>query len=453
MKILRWLAYSLLGIIVLLLLLASISITGVDRSPYQQQEYYQEMSARIDSLQLSQNDTASESDFQAGWARTSITPHKTLDLCGYGLRGEFSGIADSLYARAFALEWKNKQVYLLSADLLIMPPLVVKRLNDSLASHGISPEQLYFSATHTHNAPGGWAGGWASRFIAGRYDQEYVDTLCSKFLKCILLARASKEQATVSYGRWDATPYVRNRLNYEDSKIDGWLRALQFTKRSGDKALLVTYAAHANCLAIANHSISADYPGVLVHHLEKSNAASMVCFMAGAVGSHSPATYEKGRDALQARYIGDSLAAIIANGIPSMKTVAVQRLDCSHIPLSLREPHLKISRDYRIRPWLFKLLFGDWSCSIKVLQIGDVLMLGMPCDFSGELMPDLEPLALEKGTPLLVTSFNGGYIGYVNVDKYYDEDRMETRDMNWFGPYNQAYFTEISQRIIRKHGR
>ena len=65
-------------------------------------------------------------------------------------------------------------------------------------------------------------------------------------------------------------------------------------------------------------------------------------------------------------------------------------------------------------------------------------------------MVDFNQLCKERNIKLVITSFNGGYIGYINVDKYYDENKAETRDMNWFGPYNQAYFTEIIQKILKK---
>ena len=48
----------------------------------------------------------------------------------------------------------------------------------------------------------------------------------------------------------------------------------------------------------------------------------------------------------------------------------------------------------------------------------------------------------------MITSFNGGYMGYVTKDEWYDEDLYETRTMNWYGPYNGAYFEELIEGII-----
>src|SRR5690606_31150123 len=109
----------------------------------------------------------------------------------------------------------------------------------------------------------------------------------------------------------------------------------------------------------------------------------------------------------------------------------------------LREPTPRISMDLGLRSWVFRGMFGDYEPNIKVLRIGNILMIGMPADFSGELIPELDAYAKNKGFDLIVTSFNGGYIGYVTHDKYYNRDLYETVIMNWYGPYNGAYTQEI----------
>ena len=79
-----------------------------------------------------------------------------------------------------------------------------------------------------------------------------------------------------------------------------------------------------------------------------------------------------------------------------------------------------------------------------------MLMVGMPCDFSGELVAELDAYAKTKGLNLLVTSFNGCYIGYITHDKHYDRDLYETKTMSWYGPYNGAYLQEVVKDIIDK---
>ena len=51
---------------------------------------------------------------------------------------------------------------------------------------------------------------------------------------------------------------------------------------------------------------------------------------------------------------------------------------------------------------------------------------------------------------LVVTVFNGSYIGYITPDELYDAHYHEVRDMNWFGPGNGQYFDRLIQEVIRK---
>ena len=80
-------------------------------------------------------------------------------------------------------------------------------------------------------------------------------------------------------------------------------------------------------------------------------------------------------------------------------------------------------------------------------------MVGAPCDFSGELALPLYQHARQKNMRLVVTSFNGGYMGYITPDRYYDKDHYETRLMNWYGPGNGTYFSECIRRIVDVNGR
>ena len=69
-------------------------------------------------------------------------------------------------------------------------------------------------------------------------------------------------------------------------------------------------------------------------------------------------------------------------------------------------------------------------------------------EVSGVFMKDWEALAKRRGLNLMVTTFNGGYIGYITPDEYYDYDYHEARGMNWYGPYNGAYFNELINGLM-----
>ena len=110
----------------------------------------------------------------------------------------------------------------------------------------------------------------------------------------------------------------------------------------------------------------------------------------------------------------------------------------------MREQSFRISSNLIIRPWIFNYLVGDSPKFISSLRIGNILIVGTPCDFSGELVDPIEKSITNKKLNLMINSFNGGYVGYITDDRWYDNEEIntyETYTMNWFGPYNGKYFS------------
>ncbi|MCY7357218.1 MAG: hypothetical protein LH609_07050, partial [Rudanella sp.] len=212
---------------------------------------------------------------------------------------------------------------------------------------------------------------------------------------------------------------------------------------------LTSFAAHST---IINSNImdwlSRDWPGVLVDDLEKQ-PDTFALYMAGAVGSMGPTETGPTEDA-QLHFIGDSLANKIRVALVGKPSKTDSTLALLTLPVTLRNAHVRVSDGWRLRPWVFLKLYGDYPSEIKALRIGQTVLLGMPADFSGELAINLTRETARMGLNGMITSFNGGYIGYITPDAYYHETRYETRDMNWFGPQNGAYFDELSQKLIQK---
>jgi hypothetical protein len=80
-------------------------------------------------------------------------------------------------------------------------------------------------------------------------------------------------------------------------------------------------------------------------------------------------------------------------------------------------------------------------------------MIGTPCDFSGEIFVrnNLGEFATKHNRHLMITSFNGNYVGYITYDGHYDSIKnAETREMNWVGPYFGEYFSTMIKKVIEK---
>lgn len=460
MKFLRILLKVLLGIIVFILLFLSVSLAPVDDTPYQQMPYYQQTKQRLAQLPTP---PTSKMGIQAGWAKESITPSFTTPTGGYGARRgkHWHVISDSIFARAIVLNNGSTNVAIVGLDLLITPPTVEEALKKRLPEVGLRWENVYMGAIHSHNSMGGWAPGLVGQLIAGGYDEKIVTLITDGVLNAIRKAQANVAPVTIGYGQVDATDHIYNRIasSGPTGPLDGMIRLLKLQKSSrsgvtrsgvaGESALLCSFAGHATLFEdnMWNY-LSRDYPGSLVDRLEKKSADFAV-FMAGSVGSTGPQATGK-TDFQEIRNYAGDLALRIERTVPTIELKPDSTLKILSLPLGLREPHPRVIGNWRVRPWLFYAIYGDYPSDLKALRIGNTVMVGTPCDFSGELSAEMQPLATKKGVNLMITSFEGGYIGYVTPDSYYDRQTYETRDMNWFGPYNGTYFKEMMTGLLGK---
>ena len=449
MKFLRMAGRVLLGLLLFISLFLAVSLSPVDRTPYRQTAYYAQTKQRLAQLTTPPAATA---PLSAGWAAVNLTPAYTTPTGGYGVRRgkHWTVVNDSVYVRAIVLNNGSNRVAIVSLDLLITPPTVTEQLKKRLPEVGMRWENVFMGAIHSHNSLGGWAPGLVGELIAGGYDEKIVTHITDKILLAIRLAQKQMAPVQVGFTDFDATPLVYNRLR-EGNPVDGRVRVLKLQKTNGQSALLCTFAGHATIFDAVRgaDSLSRDYPGALVDKLSR-DTGSFTLFMAGAVGSTGPRATFQGSDRQTLRHYADTLGGLVETALPALKPLPDSALALLTLPLGLHDPEARVSEGWRVRPWLFHTVYGDYPSDLKALRLGPVLLVGTPCDFSGELVAGLLPAANRRGLHLMVTSFNGGYVGYITPDSYYDKDAYETRVMNWFGPGNGAYFSEMMTGLINR---
>ena len=120
------------------------------------------------------------------------------------------------------------------------------------------------------------------------------------------------------------------------------------------------------------------------------------------------------------------------------------------VDIQLGEPQLRVTTNLRLRPWLFRSLLGEVPAYLDITQVGNILFISSSGELSGVFYEAWDDLAQEKGLHLVVTVFNGSYIGYITPDELYDAHYHEVREMNWFGPGNGDYFDRLIQEVILK---
>ena len=430
---------------ILIILMAGF-IKPVDRTHFLDTSYYHKALKKLDSLR-NHSSASQPSQLEAGWAKTNITPDHATPLSGYGSRkGALStGVHDSLWARGFIFKNHDEKIAFVTLDALLIPPTVTYQLMKRLPSIGYDIHHVYLTATHTHCSVGAWGTSWIGEKFAGDFDQKIVNQLASSILDVIMQAEKNLEPAIIGYAEYDAPELVTNRLVGKDGIIDPWFRVVKIQKKSGSSALLTTFAAHATCLSEVEYRFSRDYPGALVDSLEALENIEFAAFAAGGVGSHRPESGGYGQfDRIN--WLASSLTKKVHHESINLKEKSRMKMVLMAIPL--REAHWRFSENWRFRPWVFKWFIEDSPQYITAFRIGNIVFSGTPCDFSGELIPEIKNGIPANDIHLIVTSFNGGYIGYITKDCWYDMKEYETFIMNWFGPYNGQYFVNMIRKIV-----
>ena len=171
-------------------------------------------------------------------------------------------------------------------------------------------------------------------------------------------------------------------------------------------------------------------------------------FAAGTVGSHRPLT--QGNTPEQVDAYALAIDATLSADTSAVALQGAALLRTSQLQINLGEPQLRVSKDLRLRPWLFRYLLGEMPAYLDISQVGNILFISSSGELSGVFYEAWDALAEEKGLHLVVTVFNGSYVGYITPDELYDASYHEVREMNWFGPGNGQYFDRLIKGVIQK---
>jgi hypothetical protein len=188
---------------------------------------------------------------------------------------------------------------------------------------------------------------------------------------------------------------------------------------------------------------------VLQQRLER-NWARLAIFAAGPVGSMRLKEEGPADEDEAAARAGQMLADHVARGLNVIgPDDRVSRVEIAGGTVEVDLPPLqyRISEGWRLSPVAARHLHGR-KTFVQFLRIDGAILIGMPCDYSGELAVQAREQAAEEGLTAVVTSFNGDYIGYVLPHERYSTGHYEARDMNLFGPWCGEYLGEVVSRII-----
>lgn len=451
--------FGALAAIILIALLWGLK--RVDYTPYFESNYYHETRSNLDSL--SNQLSLAKGEIQVGFGVASITPgfgveeddpgagyFKEIPLAGFGSRkGTYAeGIHDSIFVKAVAIKVEEQLLVLIGSDMLIVPPNISEPVSRIVREKtGVNRNQLFFSATHTHSSVGAWSGGFVGKEFAGVYNPNVVQWLVGQFSRAIEIAIEDLKPGQVGSGSFEAPALISNRFVGEMGEKNAEFIFLVANQNQGKSAILGSFDAHATTLGDWNSRVSADYPGYWQRKLE-NECVDMALFFAGSMGSHS--YLSKGEKFEKSAYMGETLADSV---VKYMARVELRdSIGFSFLTLGVEMPefHIRVTDGLRLNPVLGAKLFppvGD--AYLQAARIGNLIWSTTPCDFSGEMAIAYKNAMQKEGYRALVTSFNGGYVGYIIPGKYYHLNDYESRLMSWFGPNMGPYTDEMIRRMMQ----
>lgn len=446
-SVLKWIV---LVLVVIISIAGFVLLKPIDKSAYYENKYFYKTTESINNNQAFARENNGDT-VRGSWSKVSlIPPFATPIAINANRNGKmFEGIHDSLFVRSFVFQQGKYKVAYVSADLLIIPPIVTTILDTLLLKEGFTLSNIYLAASHTHTGIGAWHNSFVGEMFAGKYDPRVPLFIAQQIKKSILAAQNNLEPIKVGYTTIDTRKLVYNRLLENGGEVDSVIRLVKFEKKGGETAALITFTAHATCLHDRVMELSNDWPGILMSKMDSSKKVDFCAFSAGCVGSHGPYKCKKDKwDELN--YIGNLATNYVYKHIDNIQMEYVYKLNMVHQPILMREPNYKIMFNLVLRQRWFYKFFGKENIYINMLSLNDLVFAGMPCDFSGEMSDELDAAAEAQNKKLLVTSFNGCFIGYITDDRRYDMNTYETKTMNWYGPGNGSYLTEILMRMMNK---
>jgi neutral ceramidase len=271
--------------------------------------------------------------------------------------------------------------------------------------------------------------------------------LALQISKVIIAALADLTPARIGTGNFAVEQYTRNRLIGKSGNKNNDFSFITLEQIGKKKAIIGSYSAHATTMGSDNMQISADYPGYWERKMEQTSA-DYALFFAGSVGSQSPNGEGDGFD--RPKFIGEALADSLNKRLPGVTLKDTVKFSALSLRMNLPEYHIRLTTNINLATALSNsLLPNSGKVYLQVVRMGDMLWITTPCDFSGEFALQLKNSLSTCGYQANVTSFNGGYTGYIVPGKYFYLDEYEPKLMGWFGPNMGEYTMELIRQLSR----
>jgi hypothetical protein len=221
--------------------------------------------------------------FQAGVARTVLTPFWGVELTGWGyyIERRWRRIHDPLHATALAIEDGERAALIVALDLMVIDTSFVRRTRELIHdATGLPSRSILLACSHSHNAPA--AGGLLG---VGQCDPFYEQWASRQAATAAIVAWNQRQPATVSYASTEVSGLTFNRTRPE-GLVDPTLTLLRVDARGGTPlAIVANFGAHPTVATeLRPRDVSRDVPGMVSDRLEAAFPGAIALYLQGACG-------------------------------------------------------------------------------------------------------------------------------------------------------------------------
>ena len=440
--------------------------------------------------------------FKVGYAAVNVTPPLGIGVSGYYVPRFAKGVLDELEVQALVLTKGDKKIAMISVPTCGVDEFLVEEYSAKIeAATGISRDQVFLSATHTHT------GGLLVPTEAFAADEEvihrYAKFVGERIADAVTMALADTKEARMGYivgyapervayirrykmkdGSTMTCPPINNpEIDHPIGTLDQRVNLLRFDREGASSIALVNYGLHAD--TINGELLSPDWPGWMSKTLDKALDGVKCIFFNGAEGdvgstNVSPSGGDMNDTEISfdnemkspgmARFIGRAIAGTILQVWDKVAYVPVDDIDILKkkipVPANLPAPEdLPRAHEYKelhdagrddLIPYtamelttvvaealrMCRLENGpeNFMLPLTGVKIGNVALLGIP----GEPFTDIG-VGIKEATGwdlILPCSLTNGNEGYFPMQSAYDEGGYEART----SPYRAG----VAETFIRE---
>lgn len=255
-----------------------------------------------------------------GASETEVNPPAGSFIAGHTLNRKFTGLHDSLFAKAVVISDRKNAVAILTVDCIgmlythleLIRSLVAARIGDP--SFPVS--HLVLSSTHSHAGPD-VVGLWGPDRMHSGVDPKYIEMLVERCALQVIKAKANLQPVTARYSvSTFGNDWVHNIS--QPAELDRSLTVLHFVDSDGRTvATLTNFACHPTIVDGVHDKVSADYPAGFYRKM-RGVLGGVHLFLQGSIGGwvqpeYEPKTFE------QAMYRGGQMADTVLQALSVAK--------------------------------------------------------------------------------------------------------------------------------------